>query len=275
MSTLHLLLGFLQFLIAILLSFSFRSNKYVNASLIIVILYGSFNSFSYALLDVPSLTSADNGINFFKLLTLLMIPSGYIYLRQLINKRKNFTYQDLYHLLFPFCWSLIIMLIENQEYLDKDVWILIRKLILACFVSLYVLLPAHLIITSFNSNSLDAKKAIHNSAIKKWSYIFFIATSLILTRGLLNFLLDLDILDNFGLLVSEILKFIFWTVILFKVLTTPEILFGYKKLRNTVNQDPEIHAEQGLTKKGDNYYINNKTIDAYFEGKSLECVLTL
>ena len=62
---------------------------------------------------------------------------------------------------------------------------------------------------------------------------------------------------------------------MFKVFVTPEVLFGYLKLKKALTNDPEIKMGNKIVKRGNGYYIRDESIENYFEGISLKCLVLL
>jgi len=72
-------------------------------------------------------------------------------------------------------------------------------------------------------------------------------------------------------------KIILVFLIVLRIFTSPEILFGYTKLEKTLSRGSESETEinDRIVFTKNQYYIKNKPIQDYFDGKTLECLMII
>jgi len=107
--------------------------------------------------------------------------------------------------------------------------------------------------------------------------------ALIEIRALVHFYFNLENNGGFFFGVSITLNLLFLFSLIFKIILSPELLFGYSKLKTAIEKNSEMDTERETIKIIKNkivkinhlYYIRDKPIDEYFTGKNLECLLIL
>jgi len=133
-----------------------------------------------------------------------------------------------------------------------------------------------------NSNQ-DNNQVRHFNSIKNWVVLFFIIITLIEIRALVHFNFNLE--NNNGMFfgVSIILNLLFLFSLVFKIISSPEILFGYSKLKKSIEIYSDGNTERASRNKINrriiesdyHYYINDRPIEDFFEDKDLECLRIL
>lgn len=276
----QLLLGFLQVIVAAILLSSFRSNKHVNIYLIFVLFIGAAKSLSLGLvLNKQDIFTNDN-FNWLRLGFLVGIPTVYLYIKTIINQK--YSLKDIVHFIYPLIWFGLVILESNYMFLPKNVWYTVRWIHISSYLFFYILISILLIKDLYINVNPDYNQAKHLDSIKNWVTFFFIAMVFIESRALIHFCFNLETEDGILFGVSITLKIIFLSVILIKVLMSPEILFGYPKLQKSLknsDHDTESNEESKITHKitiiNSNYYMREKPLTEFFKDKHLECLLIL
>lgn len=273
--TLSIIIGALQLLVVVILLLFYRTNKNVNVFLIFIVIYAVIKSFYIRFnTSETEMYFNTNGIGF-SLLTFFAVASSYLYLKKIVNNEKMPNRKDLVHFVFPVLWTTLVYLQSFFGLIQEKIWVIVRNVNVSIYVVLYAIASMLVLKDFYRNRNKNAYSTVHYSAIKNWVFIFFICMILINFRALLHFCFDFDSIGGLTSQFSAIMKTIFWLVILFIVLTTPEILFGYEKLRKSISNDPEKISGNQIMKRGTEYYLNNKSMDSYFKGKSLECLVFL
>jgi hypothetical protein len=113
--------------------------------------------------------------------------------------------------------------------------------------------------------------------MKSWVFAFCFFLLLINLRALLLFCFGIE--NNGGIfsLISLLFSFVFIFLINLKIFTTPEILFGYAKLKKSISQETEEEeaSENRILLINNQFYLRSKPIHDYFQGKTLECLIFL
>ena len=277
-----LLLGFLQVIIAAILLLSFRSNKHVNVFLIILILIGAAKSLSYGLVHDESDIYTNANINWLRLALVIGIPTTYLYLKTLVLINQKGTLKDVVHFIYPVIWSGVLILQSVYMFIPKNVWYTIRQINISSYLFFYLLITILLIRNFYKNRNQDYNQAKHFNSIKNWVATFFILMVFIETRATLHFCFHLE--TNTGILfgISETLKVLLLSFLIFKVLTNPEILFGYPKLKKALkNSEIDTESDTGseinnrIVKINNHYYLKDNPIEDFFKDKNLECLLLL
>ena len=276
-----ILVGFLQLVVAIILLLSYKSNKYVNIFLVLLLLNGAVRSLYGGFMSEVSNTFINHDFSWIRFLLVLTAPNSYLYFKTLINDENRLSPRLLVHLIFPVLWTILVYVQTHYGFVTYDAWHSIRSITVVTYVFFYLVLTLLIIKDFYKNRNLDLKRAKHFNSIKRWvtTLLFFII--LVNLRALVHFVFDIE--DHGGLFanVSSILKLVFVFLIIFKILISPEILFGYSKLKKAVNSDSEgevgsmSSVENKILEINSKYYLRDKPIEDYFEGKTLECLLFL
>lgn len=166
-------------------------------------------------------------INYNKFL-ILIIPSYYLYFKNLIANQKLFIKKDLVHFVFPIVFLVInIAIVSTNDELPaffyfSTFFVLFLYNISYCFLAYYLLNKN--VWTQKDSPIINGKYA---SLIKKWTLFLFI----ILLLNSIKLFMTLFLEDNrHGFVAGERFQWlgaIVWILTFFKVLISPEILYGY------------------------------------------------
>lgn len=166
-------------------------------------------------------------INYNKFL-ILIIPSYYLYFKNLIANQKLFIKKDLVHFVFPIVFLILnISIVSTNERLPaffyfSSFFVLFLYNISYCFLA-YNILNKNVWAQKDNPIS-DGKYA---GLIKKWTLFLFI----ILLLNSIKLFMTLFLEDNrHGFIAGERFQWIgaiVWILTFFKVLISPEILYGY------------------------------------------------
>jgi AraC-like DNA-binding protein len=231
----YLVSALLGFLIIFLISNHYKTNRYTNVYLIGIFLLSSirhlFNGLSKISIDINFLKEID--LFFFVCVTTL----SYLYFTNLIRNRSHLIKKDLYRLFIPILLFVIISACLN--YFPNSIGF---KFILVFFVVLnvYYAVKLYFILRKFvwvrNSDILLINK--QNIVIKTWTLLFF-SFFVFVFVNFSFFFLELIFNDqqfwhnskNIFLLIDAVL----WIFIYFKILLTPELLYGYEIFQNKLN----------------------------------------
>lgn len=161
---------------------------------------------------------------------IFLAPIFFLYFKNLITSQKNFVVKDLFHFILPLLFILGSRFPIIEFVLNTD-----RHNVLFYLFILYIIVYDTLIFFNLNKNIWHKKGSLEivikqNSLIKKWSIYLYIALNLILIRLIISLFLEKN-LDSFISGQYAIwLTSIVWVVIFIKILTSPEILYGYSLL---------------------------------------------
>lgn len=276
---LALLVGFFDVIIVIILLLSYRTNKHVNVYLIIILISVATKMLHTGFTTDESDIFAQQGFLWVRPIMLLGIAATYLYIKSLVKDEKRLKPQALYHSIVPVLWSLQFFVPSLHDSIPEDIWLSVRKLFITSYVFFYIALTLVFLKDYFKKDNPKQANAKHFKSIKNWVGIFFIFSVLIMLRALAHFCFNFE--NNGGLLseASFMIKIGLLFFVLLKIVTSPELLFGYPKIHKSLSldseSDSEMDTENVILKINNEYYLKDKPIEDYFEGKTLECITLL
>lgn len=234
MSILFLLTGIIGILTLVLLIRSYKSNPFCNLYLVLIfsiitirhLIHGSY------FLELQTFLKPDKGP--FSTFFLIIVPSFYLYYKYLVFPQKNYHLKDLKHLIYIF----FIFLININQDLKSSFHGFFGRLsnfyLVGVFLVFYLVMIFNLLQKNiwFKNNLMLNRQHFH--LIKNWTLYLYIMN--VLSAIVLMISLYREI--NQGVLLSgkSMAFFIlfFWLFIFFKVLSSPEILYGLPVLNKTL-----------------------------------------
>lgn len=240
--------GIIGFVTLALMLRSYNSNPFCNFFLVLIfsivslrfLIHGSYE------LGLQKLVKPDRGL--YSLLFLIIAPASYLYYNHLTIQEKGYKITDLKHLIY----IVFLYVINSIEALDDSFIFYFGPMtnffFIAIFIVFYLVLVFNLLSKKIwfrKNHDLDKE---HFKLIKNWTIIFFISN---LLNGLVV-LISVYTEFNKGLAVSgktmAIFSLVFWLFIFFKILISPEILYGLPILNKTLlkftESKPEVEEEK-------------------------------
>jgi AraC-like DNA-binding protein len=228
--------GLIGFLTIFLILLRYKTNRITNSYLIIIflivstrmLLIGTFSIINNNLI----LTILKNYNN----LLIIIVPCNYLYFSNLIKDQKKIEIQNYIHFIIPILFNLIDYSLNqyglktvNTTYYYYSFFTIYT---LTYFVRLYNLL---------NKNVWNRKGKIQivikqNQLIRKWSIYLFSFFVIIAIRLIAVLFLEINN-DNYNYGSSYLwISSILWLIIYFKIITSPEILYGYNFLNQKITE---------------------------------------
>lgn len=227
--------GLMGFVTLFIILFGYKSNRVINIYLALIIFFCSLRLF---IIGVKELTQNPYLIYYIQNHNLLYVyigPCFYLYFDKLIKNQKKISPKDLYHFIIPTLFVLEgrLSILRNLFNLDfRIVWLFIIYCV--CFAVVIFLKLKRNIWNKKGSLEIMIKQ---NQLIKNWSIFIFVALSLFVFRLIVSLFIE----TNSGGVISGILGIwcssIVWICIFIKILTTPEILYGYSILNEKINEN--------------------------------------
>ena len=158
----------------------------------------------------------------------LSAPCFYLYFKNLITSQKNFITKDLFHFLIPIFFIIEgrFSVLENLLNIDFDLVYLFILYMIVTNILIFLMLKKNI----WNKKGSLEIVAKQNALIKGWSKYLYVALNLFTLRLLISLLIENQkdgfISGLYGIWVTSII----WTFIFIKILTSPEILYGYSFL---------------------------------------------
>ena len=256
------LMGFLTILIILV---RYQTNRITNIYLVIIfsivstrmLLIGAFNlennDFITSLLDK------------YNNLLIVVIPCSYLYFLNLVKDRKMMDLDNVKHFIIPLLFNGIDFVLD-KKYID----IMRSDFYYYTFFTLYTITYLTLNFNLLNKNIWNRKGDIgivvkQNQLIKKWSIFLFTMFVINAIRIIIVLYWEINN-DSYSFGASFLwISGVFWLVLYFKIIISPEILYGFTYLNTAINEK----------KKGDKTTIsfwntNSNIVIANIQDKQLK-----
>jgi AraC-like DNA-binding protein len=228
--------GLIGFLTIFLILLRYRTNRITNSYLIIIFLIVSTR-----MLLIGSFTIINNSfvltiLNKYNNLLIIIVPCIYLYFSNLIKDLKKIEFQNYIHFVIPLSFNLVDYLLENYDLKTVN-----TAYYYYLFFTIYAFIYFIFIYKLLNKNVWNRKGEIRiviqqNQLIRKWSIYLFSFFVIIAIRLITVLFLEINNNNyNFGssyLWISSVL----WLIIYFKIITSPEILYGYNFLNEKITE---------------------------------------
>jgi len=256
------LMGFLTILIILV---RYQTNRITNIYLVIIfsivstrmLLIGAFNlennDFITSLLDK------------YNNLLIVVIPCSYLYFLNLVKDRKMMDLDNVKHFIIPLLFNGIDFVLD-KKYID----IMRSDFYYYTFFTLYTITYLTLNFNLLNKNIWNRKGDIgivvkQNQLIKKWSIFLFTMFVINAIRIIIVLYWEINN-DSYSFGASFLwISGLFWLVLYFKIIISPEILYGFTYLNTAISEK----------KKGDKTTIsfwntNSNIVIANIQDKQLK-----
>lgn len=255
--------GLVGFLTVFLILLRYKSNRITNIYLVIIFLIISTRMLLVGTLNIDNNPFIIVLLSKYNNLSIVIIPFSYLYFSNLIKNKKEIEIKNFYHLIIPLVFNIIDYIIENK-YVNISKPDYSYYSIFTIYTIVYFLLMFKLLYTNvWNRKGEIGIVVKQNQLIKRWSIYFY--SFLVITALRLITVLLWEINNSkytFGtsyLWVSAV----FWLILYFKIIISPEILYGYTYLNSKINEQ----------KKNDNPIISfwtNSPISAISNSQDIQ-----
>lgn len=225
---LFIITGFLGFVTLIIILSCYKVNKVMNFYLLLIFTLISIRFLSSGFFPFGYLVFLKEHYITYSKFLILIIPSFYLYFKNLIADHKKFIKTDLIHFIFPLVFLTVNLSIVNTYDLLPNSFYFSAFLMIIFFNIAYCFLVYKLLKDNVWAKKDKQLNNRHSILIKKWTLFMFI-TIIINSIKLFVTLLLFD--DHYhGLSSTDRFQWIgaiVWILIFFKVLISPELLYGY------------------------------------------------
>lgn len=234
---LFIITGLIGLLTTVLIYTNYKSNKIMNFYIILFILVISlrffFNGLTYFITD----SLFKNTYSRYSNLSSVVIPICYLYFKNLFSNQKSFKTRELLHFIFPVSFFLLGSVLNYQKLPAQSLKLSLYAIFFV-FVLSYTILSYRLLKINIWTKK-GPLKAIKNQdrLIRKWTLFLFIALVLLSTRLLTSLFIEVyygQIMKGYS---YQWISASIWLLILIKILTSPEILYGYNTLYKKINKN--------------------------------------
>lgn len=229
--------GLIGFLIIFLILMRYKSNRITNIYLVII-----FSIISTRMLLIGTFNMGNNDfittlLEKYNNLLVIVIPCSYLYFLNLIHDRKRIELGNLKHFIIPFLFNVIDYVLDNNYFnivkVDFTYAIFFAVFTIVYFIFDYKLLNKHI----WNRKGEIGLVVKQNQLIKTWSIFLF--SMFVINAFRIIIVLFWEINNNNYAFGSSFLwiSAIFWLILYFRIIISPEILYGYTYLKNTINEN--------------------------------------
>lgn len=233
--------GLIGFLTVILILLRYKSNRITNIYLVIIFIIISTRMLLVGTMNIGNIPFILSLLTKYNNLSIIIVPCSYLYFYNLIKDQKRIKFENIVHFIIPMLFSIF-------EYLiDQKIFNIIKpKYSVYIFFSIYAIIYYIFMFRLLNANVWNRKGEIgivvkQNQLIKKWSiylFSFFVITAIRLITVLLwEINNDTSTFGTSYLWISAI----FWLIVYFKIIISPEILYGYSYLNTKLNEQKKNH----------------------------------
>lgn len=226
--------GSLGIIIFLLMIFSLKKNINLNIYFLLIVFFGTLRFLVYGLdTFFPILSIFEKKINY--TFSLIVWPLMYLYFKRLSEFKYLFKKRDLLHFLAPI---LIIGTIWLNNNLNVEFYIIFLKIGIF-FYLLMSFIYAFMCYKLLKNNAWNRRSDIvivdnQFKLIKQWTQILFIVVFVKFIIFTLNMVMNKDLLwfknqNQYIWIVALV-----WIAIYFKMLYSPEILYGYQNFQSKV-----------------------------------------
>jgi AraC-like DNA-binding protein len=229
--------GIIGLVTTLLIFTSYKSNRVMNLYIILLILIISIRHLLIGLIYFISDDAFKTNFYKYSNFSAIAIPLFYLYFKNLCFNNKNFDSKELLHFIFPITFFLFV--IKFNDFQHPSIRL---ELIFYSIFFVYTLFYTIICYRLLKENIWTGPVAIkvikkQNKLIKNWTLFLFIAISLITLRLLASIFMEIYYNASIKGVSYQWISCFIWSLILIKILTSPEILYGYDTLYKKINEN--------------------------------------
>ncbi|MFV7236932.1 MULTISPECIES: helix-turn-helix domain-containing protein [Flavobacterium] len=235
--------GIIGLVTTLLIFTSYKSNRVMNLYIILLILIISFRHLIIGLTYFISDDSFKDSFYKYSNFSAVAIPLFYLYLKNLSSNNKYFDSKELLHFIFPTTFFLFIIKFNDFQHPSIRLKLIFYTIFFA-YTSFYIILCYRLLKKNIWTREVDIKVINkQNELINNWTLFLFIVITLITIRLLVSILLEIYYNIYIKGISYQWISALIWLLILFKILISPEILYGYGTLYRKINENRSSNLE--------------------------------
>ena len=242
--------------IAIMIT-SYRSNPFYNAFLLLVIIIISIRFLIHGsyVLGLQDYLTPDRGI--YSIYYLIVVPSFYLYYKNLVLQNKTYDLRSLKHLIFIG----FLYFINTNPYITESSIFQFLPIINFTLIGIFILFYLTLIVKLLSKNIWFKKDLLINntqfSLVKNWTIYLFTQNLLAAITLLVSIYTEVCSKSSLSGKSMAVLLLLYWLFIYFKILTAPEILYGLPILNKKILKfsSPIEDSKQTSLLKSDHWVL--------------------
>jgi AraC-like DNA-binding protein len=225
--------GFVGLLVTYIIIFSQKSNRYVNTYLGLILFIVSMKSIHVGFFQNDNLVVLGVDFNWLKILPIITLPFSYLYFESLFKDRTQIKKKVYLHFLLPIILMVFSAFQNKFKLLAPALFYSIFSSLLISITLFYIIKNSFLFYEFFkNENSISEK---HFNQLNKWVSFIFIIFIIGSIRLIFSLYFDLERGQKGYANISNGFKNSVLLLLCVKLLISPEILFGYPKLKERLS----------------------------------------
>lgn len=256
---LFIITGLIGLITTFLIFTNYKSNRIMNLYIILFILIISLRFFLSGLTNF--IFDSNFRTTYFKYsnFSLVVIPICYLYFKNLSENYRKLNSKDLLHFIFPVALFLAMIYREHFDFDSKQIEIILYGLFFI-FAITYIILCFQMLRTTIWTRKGDIKVIQQqNKLINNWTLFLFIGLILTIFRLFISISTEIYFGESIKGHSYQWISALIWLTILFKILRSPEILYGYNVLHQKINENKNnTLVLNDIWKKSTNIELNNE-----------------
>ena len=256
---LFIITGLIGLITTFLIFTNYKSNRIMNLYIILFILIISLRFFLSGLTNF--IFDSNFRTTYFKYsnFSLVVIPICYLYFKNLSENYRKLNSKELLHFIFPVALFLAMIYREHFDFDSKQIEIILYGLFFI-FAITYIILCFQMLRTTIWTRKGDIKVIQQqNKLINNWTLFLFIGLILTISRLFISISKEIYFDESIRGHSYQWISALIWLTILFKILRSPEILYGYNVLHQKINENKNnTLVLNDIWKKITNIELNNE-----------------
>lgn len=256
---LFIITGLIGLITTFLIFTNYKSNRIMNLYIILFILIISLRFFLSGLTNF--IFDSNFRTTYFKYsnFSLVVIPICYLYFKNLSQNYRKLNSKELLHFIFPIALFLGMIYREHFDFDSKQIEIVLYGLFFI-FAITYIILCFQMLRTTIWTRKGDIKVIQQqNKLINNWTLFLFIGLILTIFRLFISISTEIYFGESIKGHSYQWISALIWLTILFKILRSPEILYGYNVLHQKINENKNnTLVLNDIWKKSINIELNNE-----------------
>jgi AraC-like DNA-binding protein len=255
---LFIITGLIGLITTFLIFTNYKSNRIMNLYIILFILIISLRFFLSGLTNFVFDSNFKTTYFKYSNFSLIVIPICYLYFKNLSENNRKLNSKELLHFIFPVALFLVTINRDYFDYNSKQIEIIIYG-IFFIFAVTYVILCFRLLRTTIWTRKGDIKVIQkQNKLINNWTLFLFIGLILTISRLFISISKEIYFDESIRGHSYQWISALIWLTILFKILRSPEILYGYNVLHQKINENKNnTLVLNDIWKKNTDIQLNN------------------
>jgi hypothetical protein len=231
-----LITGLIGIITAGLILKNHKLNSVMNIYIILIIIAISIR---FTLLGLTNFTADESLKSFYSRysnVALIIIPLFYLYFKKLFKGDIRLEKKELVHFIFPVSFFIFLINLDffkiNQKYTAYT---------LSALFFTYVFYYTFQSFRTLNKN-IQQKKGVMKINQKqsvlttKWTYFLFLAILCLAIRLIVSIFFELNLGRSIRGYSFQWISALIWLLVMFKILVSPEILYGYDVLHKKIDE---------------------------------------